>query len=65
MAVGLYRRPYLLWSPVIAPLHCRDGARRVFTDRGGDIACARREAKRELFGESYEWRQLHPTKNRF
>ena len=37
----------------LATLQCRDGARRAFTDRA-DISRAKREKRREVFGESHE-----------
>ena len=32
--------------------------------RQTSLACAKREAKHEAFGESHEKGELHPTKNR-
>ena len=43
----------VVWPWTLASLHCRDGARRVFTTQA-DIACTKREVKRELLGESRE-----------
>ena len=42
-------------------VQCRDGARRVFTDQA-DVACTKLcEAKHEVFGESPEGGEVHPT----
>ena len=48
----------------LAPLQCRDGARRVFTD-GADSACNMREMSRNIVrcSASRMKGELHPTKS--